>query len=173
MKFSTSPQWHCAVDHRPCRQRTKSQSAGFSKLSAINSRAEQRLPSYFIYGHWSFPPHGRIFGRHVENQICGEPMSRLSSLANPLVNAGRTNPRFPAKVCSHLFTIFPAQAGRGYIVAVTSGENGQRHPGQEPQPSREILRDAKDEFITIECNTRYGETMIFPRRKCSPPQMKS
>ena len=27
----------------------------------------------------------------------------------------------------------------------------------------EILRDAKDGFITIECNTRYGETMIFPR----------
>ena len=27
----------------------------------------------------------------------------------------------------------------------------------------EILRDAKDEFITIEYNTRYGETMIFPR----------
>jgi hypothetical protein len=27
----------------------------------------------------------------------------------------------------------------------------------------EILRDTKDEFITIECNSRYGETMIFPR----------
>jgi hypothetical protein len=27
----------------------------------------------------------------------------------------------------------------------------------------EILRDSKDEFITIECNTRFGETMIFPR----------
>jgi len=27
----------------------------------------------------------------------------------------------------------------------------------------EILRDAKEEFITIQCHTRYGETMIFPR----------
>ena len=27
----------------------------------------------------------------------------------------------------------------------------------------EILRDAKDEFITIECDTRYSETMVFPR----------
>ncbi len=27
----------------------------------------------------------------------------------------------------------------------------------------EILRDAKDEFITIECDSRFGETMIFPR----------
>lgn len=27
----------------------------------------------------------------------------------------------------------------------------------------EILRDAKDEFVTIECATRFGETMIFPR----------
>jgi len=27
----------------------------------------------------------------------------------------------------------------------------------------EILRDAKTEFVTLECNTRYGETMIFPR----------
>jgi hypothetical protein len=25
------------------------------------------------------------------------------------------------------------------------------------------LRDSKDEFITLECDTRYGETMIFPR----------
>jgi hypothetical protein len=27
----------------------------------------------------------------------------------------------------------------------------------------EILRDAKGEFITIECYSRYGETMVFPR----------
>ena len=27
----------------------------------------------------------------------------------------------------------------------------------------EILRDSTGEFITIECNARYGETMIFPR----------
>ena len=27
----------------------------------------------------------------------------------------------------------------------------------------EILRDAKDEFITIECDSRFSETMVFPR----------
>jgi len=27
----------------------------------------------------------------------------------------------------------------------------------------EILRDARDEFITIECDSRFSETMIFPR----------
>jgi hypothetical protein len=26
-----------------------------------------------------------------------------------------------------------------------------------------ILRDTQNEFIRIECSTRYGETMIFPR----------
>jgi hypothetical protein len=29
----------------------------------------------------------------------------------------------------------------------------------------EILRDAKNEFITIECYTHYDETMVFPRAK--------
>ena len=27
----------------------------------------------------------------------------------------------------------------------------------------EILRDSKDEFIIVACDTRYGETMVFPR----------
>ena len=27
----------------------------------------------------------------------------------------------------------------------------------------EILRDSKDEFVTIEFDNRYGETMVFPR----------
>ena len=27
----------------------------------------------------------------------------------------------------------------------------------------EILRDSKDEFITIECDSRFSETMVFPR----------
>ena len=27
----------------------------------------------------------------------------------------------------------------------------------------EILRDAKDEFIRIECYNRFSETMVFPR----------
>jgi hypothetical protein len=27
----------------------------------------------------------------------------------------------------------------------------------------EILRDSKDEFIRVECENRFGETMIFPR----------
>jgi len=27
----------------------------------------------------------------------------------------------------------------------------------------EILRDSKDEFIRVECENRFGETMVFPR----------
>jgi len=43
------------ADHRPGRQGTESQPAGFSKLSAIDSRAEQHLSSYFICGPLVFP----------------------------------------------------------------------------------------------------------------------
>ena len=28
-----------------------------------------------------------------------------------------------------------------------------------------VLRDLKDDFITIEFDTRYGETIIFPRKE--------
>ena len=32
----------------------------------------------------------------------------------------------------------------------------------------EIMRDAKSEFMTVECHTRYGKTAVFQAPKCSP-----
>ena len=92
-------------------------------------------------------------------------MSRLSSLANPLVTRMSDQPAFPGEglvVISSPF--FPHKLAQGYgnpRSQVVKAVNGI--PVKNLNHLVEILRDAKGEFITIECNTRYGETMIFPR----------
>ena len=92
-------------------------------------------------------------------------MSRLSSLANTLVTRRSDQPAFPGEglvIISSPF--FPHKLAQGYDsprAQVVKAVNGM--PVKNLNHLVEILRDAKDEFITIECNTRHGETMIFPR----------
>ena len=103
-------------------------------------------------------------------------MARLSSLANPLVTRRTDQPAFPGEglvvIASPRF--FPHKLAQGYSSPrsqVVKTANGI--PVKNLNHLVEILRDAKGEFITIECNTRYGETMIFPAWcRGPPPPMK-
>jgi hypothetical protein len=92
-------------------------------------------------------------------------MVRLSANGSPLVTRLSDQPAFPGEglvVISSPF--FPHKLDEGYgnpQSQVVKAVNGV--PVKNLNHLVEILRDAKGEFITVECATRYGETMIFPR----------
>jgi len=92
-------------------------------------------------------------------------MARLSNLANPLVTRMSDQPAFPGEGLVVIASpFFPHKLAQGYSnprSEVVKTVNGI--PVKNLNHLVEILRDAKDEFITIECSARYGETMIFPR----------
>jgi hypothetical protein len=123
-------------------------------------------PSYFIYGPLVFSAATEEYlGGYLRTKYAGTIMSRLSNLANPLVTRMSDQPAFPSEglvIISSPF--FPHKLAQGYDSPrsqVVKAVNGILVKNLNHLV--EILRDAKDEFITIECNTRYGETMIFPR----------
>ena len=123
-------------------------------------------PSYFIYGPLVFSAATEEYlGGMLGTKYAGSVMARLSNLANPLVTRRTDQPSFPGEGLVIIASpFFPHKLAQGYgnprsqVVKTVNGI-----PVKNLNHLVEILRDAKEEFITIECNTRYGETMIFPR----------
>ncbi|MEI9865389.1 MAG: trypsin-like peptidase domain-containing protein [Limisphaerales bacterium] len=131
-------------------------------ISGLNSA----YPTYFIYGPLVFSAvTDEYLGGYLRSKYAGSIMSRLSAVGNPLVTRIADQPAFPGEglvVISSPF--FPHKLAQGYgspRSEVVKAVNGI--PVKNLKHLVEILRDSKDEFITVECSTRYGETMIFPR----------
>ena len=123
-------------------------------------------PSYFICGPLVFSTAtDGYLGGLLRTKYGATVMSRLSSLANPLVTRISDQPAFPGESLVIIASpFFPHKLAKGYDnprAQVVKAVNGI--PVKNLNHLVEILRDAKDEFITIQCHTRYGETMIFPR----------
>jgi S1-C subfamily serine protease len=123
-------------------------------------------PSYFICGPLVFSAAtDEYLGGLLRTKYGATVMSRLSSLANPLVTRISDQPAFPGESLVIIASpFFPHKLAKGYDnprAQVVKAVNGI--PVKNLSHLVEILRDAKDEFITIQCHTRYGETMIFPR----------
>ncbi|MEJ0090497.1 MAG: trypsin-like peptidase domain-containing protein [Limisphaerales bacterium] len=123
-------------------------------------------PTYFIYGPLVFSAATDAYlGGYLRSKYAGSILSRYSAMGNPLVTRIADQPAFPGEglvVISSPF--FPHKLVQGYSnprSEVVKTINGI--PVKNLKHLVEILRDSKDEFITIECNSRYGETMIFPR----------
>jgi len=168
---------HGVADHRPGRQGNESQPAGFSKLSAIDSRAEQHLSLvFYLRAIGLFRCHRWISGGSAADQIRRD---RHVAFEQPGPIAGhahiRPNPRFPAKFGNHRFTLFPAQAGQGLRQSKgTSGESGERHPVKISIISWRFYAMRKTSFITIQCHTPLWRNDDFPAgSKWLPPPMKS
>jgi S1-C subfamily serine protease len=123
-------------------------------------------PSFFIYGPLVFSAATDDYlGGMMRSKYGTAILSRFSAISNPLVIRMADPPAFPGEglvVISSPF--FPHKLSQGYSnprTQVVKSVNGIAVKNLNHLV--EILRDAKDEFITIECNTRFGETMIFPR----------
>jgi S1-C subfamily serine protease len=123
-------------------------------------------PSYFICGPLVFSAATEEYlGGYLRTKYAGTIMSRYSALGNPLVTRMADQPAFPGEGLVVIASpFFPHKLAQGYgnpRSEVVQAVNGI--PVKNLGHLVEILRDSKDEFITIECNNRFGETMIFPR----------
>ena len=123
-------------------------------------------PSYFIYGPLVFSAATTEYlGGFLQTKYGSIIMAGLSAGGSPLVTRMSDQPAFPGErlvVISSPF--FPDKLDEGYgnprsqVVKTVNGI-----PVKNLNQLVEILRDAKGEFITIAYDTRFGETMVFPR----------
>ena len=123
-------------------------------------------PSYFIYGPLVFSAAtDQYLGGYLQTKYGAAILAGLGAIANPLIKRMADQPAFPGEglvVISSPF--FPHKLAQGYgnpRMEVVKTVNGIGVKNLNHLV--ELLRDSKDEFITIECDTRYGETMVFPR----------
>ncbi|MGB7746163.1 MAG: trypsin-like peptidase domain-containing protein [Verrucomicrobiia bacterium] len=123
-------------------------------------------PSYFVYGPLVFSTATEQF---VSGLLRGNRAPRwinwLSSLGSPLVKRISDKQDF---VGEELVVVpspfFPHKLAKGYsdpFCLVVKTVNGI--PIKNLNHLVEVLRDAKTPFITIEFNSREGETLVFPR----------
>ena len=123
-------------------------------------------PSYFIYGPLVFSAAtDEYLGGFVRTKYGANVLNRFSAVGNPLVTRMSDQPAFPGErlvVISSPF--FPHKLAQGYSsprADVVKTVNGI--PVKNLNHLVEVLRDTTNEFITVECFNRYGETMVFPR----------
>jgi S1-C subfamily serine protease len=129
---------------------------------------ENSYPSYFICGPIVFSGATQNFLRYL---ITGEYSERGVNLfaytGNPLLTRISDKPAFEGEqlvVVSSPF--FPHKLAEGYsqphylIVKSIDGI-----PVKNLDHLVQIFRDLKDEFVTIEFNSRFGETLVFPRKE--------
>jgi S1-C subfamily serine protease len=123
-------------------------------------------PSYFIFGPLVFSAATKEYlGDYLTTKYATTILEGLSASASPLITRMADQSTFPDEglvVISSPF--FPHKLAEGYSsprTEVVKAVNGISVKNLNHLV--EILRDAKGEFITIECNNRFGETMVFRR----------
>ncbi len=125
-----------------------------------------QYPSYFICGPLVFSAATQDFlGGMMRTRYGAAIMARLGAEASPLMTRMEDQPAFPDEGLVVISSpLFPHKLGQGYsnpATRVVKAINGI--PVKNLAHLVTILRDSKDEFITVDCDNRFDETMIFPR----------
>jgi len=125
-------------------------------------------PSYFIYGPMVFSKATAQFTRSfLTGARAGRYAAWLSSIHSPLLARTADKPAFDGEELVVVPSpFFPHKLSAGYaepIYEVVKTVNNVRVKNLNHLV--EILRDSKDEFIRIEFDNRYGETLVFPREE--------
>jgi S1-C subfamily serine protease len=124
-------------------------------------------PSYFVYGPLVFSPATEdLVALFNSNPAAGGNLiNALASLGNPLVTRRSEKPDFDGEELVIVPSpFFPHKLSKGYGspgLKVVKTVNGI--PIKNLLHLVQVLRDSKDEFITIEFATHSAETMVFPR----------
>jgi hypothetical protein len=123
-------------------------------------------PSYFIYGPLVFSAAtDEYLGGMLRTKYGTSVAARFSAEGNPLLSRMGDEPAFPGEslvVISSPF--FPHKLAQGYSsprAEVVKSINGV--PVKNLNHLVQLLRDSTDEFIRVDCENRFGESMIFPR----------
>lgn len=122
-------------------------------------------PSYFVFGPMVFSSATAQFVNGISNASV---LSLFTATASPLATRRGDKPAFPGEslvVVSSPF--FPHKLAKGYgnpIARVVDSVNGQHVKNLTHLV--ELLRDAKEEFITFEFAGRGMEALVFSRKEC-------
>ncbi|HTV62121.1 MAG TPA: trypsin-like peptidase domain-containing protein [Verrucomicrobiae bacterium] len=122
-------------------------------------------PSYFIYGPLTFSTAtAEYVDDFLRTKYAADFIARLSNIGNPLVTRKSDQPAFPGERLVVIASpLFPSKLAEGYSdpqFQVVKAVNSISVKNLEHLVK--ILRDAKDDFTTVECYTQYTETMVFP-----------
>jgi hypothetical protein len=124
--------------------------------------------SYFIYGPLVFSAATQeYFDGFLRTKYASRVTSRMGASGNPLLTRMADAPSFPGEGLVVIASpFFPHKLAQGYSDPrgeVVKSINGIHVKNLSHLV--EILRDTKEQFIRVECETRFGETMVFPRAK--------
>jgi len=127
---------------------------------------EGAYPSYFIFGPLTFSVVTEDMVVAVgSGPNGGRNLMSLSYLGNPLISRRSERPAFPGEQLVVVPGPFlPHRLSIGYGtpgLKVVKSINGI--PIRNLEHLVQVLRDSKDEFITVEFATHTAETMVFPR----------
>ncbi len=129
---------------------------------------ENDYPSYFICGPMVFSGATKNFVRYlIDGENSRHWISILSYTGSPLLDRITDTPAFDGEqlvVVSSPF--FPHKLVVGYsepYYQVVKSINGI--PIKNLNHLVQVLRDLKTDYVTIEFNSRFGETLVFPRQE--------
>jgi hypothetical protein len=127
---------------------------------------EGAYPSYFVYGPLVFSSATEQFiGDLTRGNRAARWVNWLGALGSPLLKRMADKPEFAGEELVVVPSpFFPHKLAEGYsdpFCQVVKTVNGI--PIKNLGHLVEVLRDAKSGFITIEFDSRRGETMVFPR----------
>src|SRR5262249_25696016 len=123
-------------------------------------------PSYFVYGPIVFSAATEQFTRgFLYGTRAGRWGSWLAGIGSPLLSRASDKPAFEGEELVVVPSpFFPHKLSSGYsepFYQIVKAVNGKHIKNLAHLV--EVLRDSKDEFITIEFDNRFGETLVFPR----------
>jgi hypothetical protein len=124
-------------------------------------------PSYFVYGPLVFSPGSIQFVGGLMQRVSQNPMSLFGIVSGPLMRRLLDEPAFEGESLVLVASpFFPHPLSRGYgdpLGSVVEAVNGVRV--RNLGHLVEVLRDMKEEFVTIEFHGRNGESLVFPRKE--------
>jgi S1-C subfamily serine protease len=125
-------------------------------------------PSYFIFGPVVFCE----ATADVVSSLTTAPkgidwLMYLLLAGNPLIKKYAEKQDFPGERLVYVSSpFFPHKLSKGYYNPVLKAvESINQHRIKNLANLVEIIRDSNDEFMTIECAGRSGETWVFPRKE--------
>ncbi len=129
---------------------------------------EGSYPSYFVFGPLVFSSATTEFANGLlKAKLSATWLSVLTASASPLLTRWGDAPAFDGESLVLVSSpFFPHKLSKGYsnpIAHVIASVNGI--PIKNLNHLVEVLRDAKEEFVTIEFVNRRAETLVFSRKE--------
>jgi S1-C subfamily serine protease len=125
-------------------------------------------PSYFVFGPL-------VFSEATSQLVTGltkipkgaEWIATLAYLGSPLITRYGDQPAFPGERVVYVSSpFFPHKLAKGYgNPGLKAVKTVNKQPVKNLKQLTELLRDTKDEFITIEFVGRGSETLVLPRKE--------